>query len=311
MKESSETPLSGGRSATGRGILLILAGTVTGSTVPVVSKAVMETVPSIHFSTLWMALSLFYTSLLMARTGLRRSAGALVPHWKLLLPCGIAASVWVFFAFQGLARLDPTVATFIINSRMVWAVAVGFLFLGERYAPVEVIGIATIAVGVVLVFWEERRIGDVTGALFMVVSSIGYVVTSLFAKRLVARSGVLAALVARFLFPLLAFIPLSVARGGFFDVMTWRIVLLMVGGAFVGPFLSFNLMYSALRYLHLGVQTVFQSVSVVMTGILSFLALGAIPTSNALIGGGVLIAGMVVLGVGAVGKSSRRSTAAG
>jgi len=280
-----------------KGVLLLVAGTACLSTVPVLAKVVLTTMPSTHFSALWMLASTVWGSLWLFRGGftgpwLRFRAG-----WRAVLLTGLLAAGWVYFYFKGLELLNPAVATFVINSRIVWAVIIGMIFLQERYNVVQLLGIAAVAGGVVLIFSGATEHAETLGVIYVLIAALFFVLGNLVVKRALPGTGVDIVLLARFLFPAALLLPLSFAAGSPWPYLSTQNVLLIAGGSLFGPFLSFLLIYSALRYLHLGIHTVFQSVSIVFSAALTYLVFGTLPSTSKLIGGVLVIIALVVVGL--------------
>lgn len=288
-----------------KGLICLITGTLTISTVPVVSKVVLQGMPSLHFSALWMTAALFYAALFIAVTGPGKAWAGLKAGWKPVLIVGINSIAWVYCYFRGVELLDPAIVAFVINSRMVWAVALGLLLLGERYRPLQIVGMGTIVVGVFIIFAHVEGQVEALGILFVLLAALFYVIGNLFVKRNIATTGVGVMLTSRFLFPLFAFLPMVIGSGALLEFITPRSALLIAAGAFIGPFLSFLLIYTALRYLQIGLHTIFQSVSVFYTAIFSFLVFGTLPPANKIVGGIVIIAGMVLIGLVSLRTSAR------
>ncbi len=284
-----------------RGYILITLGTLFISTVPVVTKVALQDMSPVHFSFFWMLGGLLYTTLAALVQGPVRNAKSVAREWRYLIAAGISAFFWVFLAFSGLQFLKPTVATVIFNVRGVWGILFGLLILKERYTRGEYIGMGIILAGLLVLFVDAGGTDEIKGALMSIGGALAYVVTNSFVKRFVSRSGVIPALFARFTVPMIFFFLLGFAEGIPFDALHGRTLLLILFGAFVGPFLSFVLIYNSLKYLSLGVQTIFQSVGPFFTAFYSYFVFADLPAPLEIAGGIAIVAGILVIGL-----SSRR-----
>ena len=278
-----------------RGILLITLGTVFISTVPIFSKIVLRTMSSAHFSFFWMCFGLFYTIVFTFIVGAKKTLAGIVREWRYMLAAGTSAFVWVFFAFAGIKRLDPTVSIIFFNMRGVWGVLIGLTLLHERYSKIQYTGMAVILGGLALNLIDAGTPDEILGSIMTIVASLAYATTNSFIKRFIKRSGVVPALYARFVLPVLAFLVVGLSTGLSFEAIDGRTFALLATGAFIGPFLSFVMIFSSLKYLDLGVQTFFQSASLFITAILSYLVFASIPSPLQIAGGVIVITGMIVM----------------
>jgi drug/metabolite transporter (DMT)-like permease len=280
-----------------RGIALISAGTLCLSTVPVFSKLVMADMSSVHFSFFWMCFGLSYTIVFSVAKGPQASITSLRREWKYLIAAGVSAFVWVILAFAGIKRLDPTVSIVFFNIRGVWGVLIGLAFLKERYVAWQYVGMAIIIAGVALNLVGTEGTDEVVGSLITIGSALAYAVTNGLVKRFVTRSGIVPALFARFTIPAIALFFLGVGSGIPFEALQGRTLLILTFGSFVGPFLSFVLIYSSLKYLDLGVQSFFQSAGLFFTAIFSYFVFASVPTPIQITGGLIVVTGMIVMSV--------------
>ena len=290
-----------------RGILLITFGTILLSTVPIFSKIVLFDMSSVHFSFFWMCFGLLYTIVSSLIHGIKKTLLGIAREWKYMLAAGMSAFVWVFLAFSGIKRLDPTVSIVFFNMRGVWGVLIGLSILHERYTKVQYYGMAVILIGLSLNLIDAGTPDEILGSVMSIGASLAYAVTNSFIKRFIKRSGVLPALYARFTLPVIAFLVIGLGSGIPFDALSGNTLALLAIGAFIGPFLSFVLIFSSLRYLELGVQTFFQSASLFITAILSYLVFAAVPSPLQIGGGIVVVAGMIVMGVPTIRGASRKA----
>lgn len=294
-------------SNTAKGLVCLVMGTLTISTVPVVSKVVLQEMPSLHFTVLWMATALVYACLLALVQGPITRWHKFRAAWKASVTTGLVAIAWVFFYFRGVELLDPAVVAFVINSRIVWAVGGGMLLLGERYRPLQLLGMFAVACGVIVIFMNVEGSVEALGVTFVLIAAAFYVIGSTVVKSHIKKTGVAVALIARFAFPFFVLLPVALSQGPFVSYLTTKSAVLIAGGAFLGPFLSFLLIYTALRYLPVGLHTIFQSASVFYTALLSFAVFGTVPPLNKIIGGLIIVSGMVVVGFVSVRYGERPS----
>ena len=291
-----------------KGYVLIILGTVFLSAIPVNAKFLLETIPTDHFSAFWMLGASVWAGLWVFRKGAREPIRLFKRHRGSLLAIGIMAIVWVFSYFQGVARLDPAVATFIVNSRVIWGVALGFIVFHERLPLPSFVGVIVVLVGVVVVYLNGIGADDALGMAYTTLSAFLFVIVNAIIKARLSRDAIPLALLCRFIFPAVAYGTLVALRGPVSYQITTLHVLLLIFGSLTGPFLSFLFIFSALPYLRLGVHTVFQSIGSVFTAIISFLVLRTVPSKLQIIGGALIVVGLIVVGVWNDRAIRRRST---
>lgn len=287
-----------------RGLVILGFGVAGMSTIPVVSQLVMRLVPPPHFSGFWMVGATLWAAIFAARHGVRPALARARKLWRPLVVVGLLATGWVYLYFYGVARLDAAVATFVINSRAVWGVLLGIVFFGERPSIRQAVGIVLSVVGVALVFAGDLASGDRGAMVAVLGAAVLYVALSAVVKRSIPRDAVPIALVARFALPALLLSTIGVAAQpdvSYFDARAFGAIAV---GSLVGPFLSFLLVFTAMPRVRLGVQSVFQSLGIVFTAIVSFVVFGTVPTPIQY-AGGALILGAVIL----VGDRDRRPRA--
>lgn len=279
-----------------KGLTLVVAGTVSLATVPVLSKILLKQIPPIHFTLLWMMCSLGYTLILGIITGIKDVYLKVRAEWKNIVFAGISATLWVILFFEGLSRIDPTVSSFLFNFRAIWGLLIGVMALKEYYRRMEWMGMGMIFGGSLLITSNVKGGGELFGMLIVVLSSLFFVMTSFFVKKFVKNTGIVPVLIARFLLPMIFLLFISLSKGMFWQYVNVENLPLLLFGSFLGPFFSFILIFSSLKYLGIGIQTVTQSSGPLFTGLWAFLLLGNLPPLRQFVGGIVIIGGVALLG---------------
>ena len=247
-----------------------------------------------RFSFFWMLGGFIYTTLFSLIAGPKRVAVAFAREWKYASLAGIFTLFWVLPYFAGIKRLDPPVGALVFNVRGIWAVAIGLVLLGERYSRAQYAGMLIILAGLTINLIQSGGPDETIGTLLLTGSALSFVLTNVCVKKIIHKTGVLPALYARFAIPLLAFAIIS-GNDISFTSLGSREILLLATGSFVGPFLSFILVFSSLKYVTIGMQSFFLSSGVFLTGVLSFLVFGSIPTGLQLTGGVIIVLGTIIL----------------
>jgi drug/metabolite transporter (DMT)-like permease len=193
--------------------------------------------------------------------------------------------------------LDAAVATFLINSRIVWGAIFGVFLFGERIGTAQAIGTATAIVGVTLVLSGDFRGGEPLAMISVLIAAIFYVLMAATVKRHVPRDDVPLALLARFVGPTVLLTVVSFSLDPDVSFLSGRAALMLAVGALIGPFLSFLFVFTAMPLVRLGVQVLFQSLPIVFTSVFSFLVFGTIPTMLQCMGGALILVSVFVVGM--------------
>jgi drug/metabolite transporter (DMT)-like permease len=195
--------------------------------------------------------------------------------------------------FLGVRYIDPGTAALLTRTSVVFGVALGLVWLGERLSRLELIGAALAVLGVFVVGFQP---GDYlrVGALIIVAAAFLYAVHSAVVKR---YGGAIP--FAEFFFFRLAsttavLLVLATVQG---DLMwpgagAWPYLLL---AATLNVVVSRAVYYLALRRLEMSRLTIFVTMSPVVTMLWSFLLFGSRPSVQDVVGGVAILAGVVIV----------------
>lgn len=280
-----------------RGLVFLFIGTVGMSLIPIMAQIVMQSVPPRHFTGVWMAFASVWAAVFILSRGTgARPAPVRALAWP-LFAAGVCATAWVYLYFYGIARLDAAVATFLINSRILWGTLLAVILFHERIGLLQAIGTVTTIAGITLVFAGDFSGGDPAAMIAVVCAGFFYVLLTVIVKRFIPRDAVPLALLARFVGPAILLTAVSFSLDPDPSFLTGRTVLMLAIGSFVGPFLSFFMVFTAMPLVRLGVQTLFQSLPIVFTSIVSYLVFGTIPTPVQYVGGAMILISVLLVGL--------------
>lgn len=292
-----------------KGLTMLAMATLSSSSIPVFSKKLLEFMPSYHFIFMWMIFSLFYAMIFAGFTGYKRVFKQIYTERKNVFLVGICACGWVGLFFQGLKMLDPTVTGFLFNFRAVWGILIGIFVLGERYRTMEYAGMVVIFIGSIVITYTSRNPENMVGVMLVVTSSLCFVLTNFFVKRFVHKMGPASSLLARLFLPALLFLPFVFDPQPFWGYLNTETLILFIVGTLVGPFLSSYLIFSSLKYIGIGLHTIFQSVSIFFTALFSAVFLGMLPSPQQFVGGLVIVSGVILIGIQTIysGRKARNN----
>lgn len=286
-----------------KGFIFSLGHAALAATNFVTAKYALQGFNTTTFCFIWTATGTIYTFLYIVLSGRLRQLRPDPQNIVWLLLLGVFASGGILMVWAGLKLLDPSFAAFITRFLAVFVVLLGALFLKERIPPIEFIPMGLMIIGGII-----TTVGRLEAVGLGVVLMIGSVIC-------ISITMVLAKTVANEKHPgVLTFYRLAVAAtiigiwllvSGKVDLAVapsyWIVVLV---GAFLGPFASTLLLDGSLKYWEVGRSAIVKSLTPLLVIPLAYFAFSKLPGLKELIGGMVILCGALWLGMMHL-KSSR------
>jgi drug/metabolite transporter (DMT)-like permease len=262
-----------------KGFLYALAGAILLSTNFITAKYALKGFNPVTFALIWtLAASCYSLIIALCKGGWR----PFILPWHSLKPLifiGIATGIGMLLGWTALDQLDPSFTAFLGRFRPVLIIILSFLILGERLALRELVPIGLMVAGCVFSAvgrWEVVGAGVVLAISAAFMAAIQQVV----AKIAVARAHP----------DIMVFYRVIIAA---MIIALWNLLTL---GAFLGPTLSFYLMYRAYRYWDLSKASVVIIAQPLFVLPMAYLFLGRLPAQKELWGGLVIMIGALWLG---------------
>ena len=214
-------------------------------------------------------------------------------HRWLFLAIGLLVGVNTNMGFVAVKYVDPGTASLLSRTSIIFGVALGVLWLGERLGRIEVIGAAVAVAGVLVISFQP---GDYLrwGSVIVVASTALYAIHSAAVKRfggeipfgefMFFRVAAVAAVLA----------VLAVAQGAVVwpSGVAWGWLLL---AAAVNVVISRGVYYLALRRMDMSLLTIILTLTPVVTWLWSIALFGGRPTAPEIGGGIATIAGVLLV----------------
>jgi drug/metabolite transporter (DMT)-like permease len=206
---------------------------------------------------------------------------------------GLLVGVNTNLGFVAVRYVEPGTASLLSRTSIIFGVALGVLWLGERLTRAEAAGAALAIAGVLIVSFQP---GDHlrAGSLIVVFATLLYAVHSAVVKRYGTRMPFLEFFFFRLAATTAVLFVLGVAQGQ----LAWpsaRAWLILVLAATVNVVVSRGLYYLALRRLDMTVLTIALTLSPVVTWLWAVPLFGGRPTGREIVGGLAILCGVIVV----------------
>jgi O-acetylserine/cysteine efflux transporter len=214
-------------------------------------------------------------------------------HRWLFLTVGLLVGVNTNMGFVAVRYIDPGTASLLSRTSIVFGVALGVAWLGERLRRLEVVGAVIAVAGVAVISFQP---GDYLrwGSLLVVASTALYALHSAVVKRFAGEIPFGEFMFFRVAAVAAVLVVLAVAQGAVVwpTAEAWSWVAL---AAAVNVVLSRGLYYLALRRLDMSFLAIVLTLTPVVTWLWSVLTFGGQPTATEIGGGLATLTGVLLV----------------
>lgn len=219
--------------------------------------------------------------------------GVLGRHRWLFLTIGLLVGVNTNMGFVAVRYVDPGTASLLSRTSILFGVALGVLWLGERLRRLELVGAAIAIAGVLAISFQP---GDVLrwGSLLVVSSTALYALHSALVKRFAGEIPFGEFMFFRVASVAAVLVGLALAQGAVVwpTPVAWGWLLV---AAAVNVVLSRGVYYLALRRLDMSLLTIILTLTPVVTWLWSVVLFGGRPTAIEIAGGVATLAGVLLV----------------
>jgi len=278
-----------------RGYLLGIASSASMGLIFIFSKAALATLNRETLAPLW-----YFASLLMALAYLiltEQVHSLLIPRrlWLPILLMGLFNSIGAIAFFWEIQVTDPTLISFFGRMEPVYTVVWGTLFLNERLNRREMLGIVVTLGGALLITYASGQIVLQAFLLSIFVETLFFSLGILVTKLALERAATPGALVSYRSLLMCLFTAAYALIAGKWTSPHPRELLLIGGGAFFGPFLSWLLLMIALTHADASKLAIIRNLQPLFVVLYSLVILGTAPTSRQMLGGAATVAGVLLI----------------
>ncbi len=219
-------------------------------------------------------------------------------------------AVWSFWA--GVSRIDASLASFLNRAETLVAVAVGVLFLRERFHRMELVGgLLAVAGIIVMSLPEEFGAPDprrTEGIVLMLVGASVFGISEVFSKRAAQREMVGPFLILRNAF-LIVFFAIAVVVAGKWQTPSNTLLAGTLGVAVLAPTTARMLFLLSLRHVDLAKAAIINQGQPLVAAVLAMALLHERRSMREWCGGAVLLIGCALLAAAARGGGADPATA--
>ena len=202
-------------------------------------------------------------------------------------------------AFVAIRLLDPTVVSFVSRVETFVAVMLGVLFFRERFSRLEAVGGVLVIIGVVAIRYSGG-ISIERGFWIILIASIGFGVAEVLAKKAVTIVDPIVFAGVRNTLLGVAFLAVAGLRPSGIEVPSDPLMWLGIAGCAVsGPVIARVHFLKALQMIHVSKTVLINQSQPIWVALVAFTLLRQIPSEREWLGGALVLAGCVILILGA------------
>lgn len=226
-------------------------------------------------------------------------------HWLFFVAIGFCIGVSTAISYSAVALIDPGTASILGKTSIVFGLAFGIFWLGDRLSRSQVLGAAIAFIGLIIVTFQP---GDYlrTGSLLIVFSTLLYSVHTALTKRYGGGMDMLNFFFYRLLLTSLILLVIAAMQGQLALPATPTAWGLLVLAGTVDVVISRALYYTALRRLDMSIFTIVLTAGPVAAILWSFLLFDVFPNPRQLVGGAIVLSGVIVVTAAPILQRRRR-----
>ncbi|HEU5154369.1 MAG TPA: DMT family transporter, partial [Gemmatimonadales bacterium] len=205
----------------------------------------------------------------------------------------LASAVAIILFFYAIQLIDPAVVSFYTRADNVFSVLLGVLFLRERFNSLEGIGVLIALLGSLVTTYRGGSLLMI-GLGLCLISSVMEGVTVVLVKLAVRKVSPIVVIFYRSLIASVVALCYGLISGRM-QTLPWNVFLIIVGASLGGSFLANVTFYASLARIDVTRATAIKTMQPFFVLLAAYLAFTTLPTSQQLMGGAIIVAGIVCL----------------
>ena len=265
----------------------------------IITKLFLNDLPFPVFGVYWFSAGLLWNLLIaVAKPETVRKFNFKRSFLLFLVLVGLLDTTATLMWFKAINDTDnPSLVSFMTNIGPIYAAILGYLFLKERFTISEILGVIITLAGAVLIGYREDFTWQsflFTGAGLILISSFISAVGKVILKPKIKNYHPIILSINRILY-LLSFSLIASIVMGYDLAIEPRLILAIVGGSLLGPFLSAFAGFNALERLKVTTWSILSTSRSFFVLIAGFLVMGILPEGYQIIGGIMTVIGVLII----------------
>ncbi len=275
------------------GLVWVFVSMLCGTAIFIIAKGLLVVQTQANCCYWWFGFALMFYLAYFTGSG-KSLKGAVtksnLPWYGLFALMEISGTILFFY---GLSLIEPSTASFLQRSQVIFVLVLGVAMLGERFSLAEYLAGVMIIAGMVLITFQGAGL-SLTGAVVTIIATCLQSVSVIIVRKIGSSNGshVFALTRTGTLFTFyLIYAALVPGAWGFLPIRTMFVVM---AGAFFGPFMLIFSSYKALEYMEAGKSALFRSAQPFFVMLASMLLFGVKPDLQGIIGGVIIVLGNIM-----------------
>jgi len=282
-----------------QGLLYAMTDVLAMTGVYIITKLFLNDLPFPVFGVYWFSAGLLWNLLIaVAKPETVRKFNFKRNFLLFLVLVGLLDTTATLMWFKAINDTDnPSLVSFMTNIGPIYAAILGYLFLKERFTISEILGVIITLAGAVLIGYREDFTWQsflFTGAGLILISSFISAVGKVILKPKIKNYHPIILSINRILY-LLSFSLIASIVMGYDLAIEPRLILAIVGGSLLGPFLSAFAGFNALERLKVTTWSILSTSRSFFVLIAGFLVMGILPEGYQIIGGIMTVIGVLII----------------
>lgn len=214
-------------------------------------------------------------------------------YWKIEVMLGLANGINAIFWFEGIAVLDPSVASFILRFVTVFTIILSFIFLKEKFTKMESLGVIVAMLGAFMITYSGGEL-VFKGVIFMLLAAFFFAVHNVLAKSISDDVDPMSLNAMRALFSFVVIFTYALSTG---NIQTDKMHLMpyIAVTSIITMVIGFWFFLRAIQAMEVSKVMVVRSIDPFFVILYSFIFFRTIPSLIEIIGGIVIIIGIIIL----------------
>lgn len=282
-----------------QGLLYAMTDVLAMTGVYIITKLFLNNIPFPVFGVYWFSAGLLWNVLVTIIKPETVSKFRLERSFLLFLVfIGLLDTTATLMWFKAINDTDnPSLVSFMTNIGPIYAAILGFLFLKERFSISEILGVLVTLAGAVLIGYRddfEWQSFLFTGAGLILISSLISAIGKVILKPRLKNYHPIMLSINRILY-LLSFSLIATFVMGYDLSIEPKMILAIVGGSLLGPFVSAFAGYNALERLKVTTWSILSTSRSFFVLIAGFLVMGILPEAYQIFGGIMTVIGVLII----------------